>query len=227
MSHEQRIYEVKKYRNNELLRLQREGKHKQYKQTKKNYLKTEPYIHLTFDERCSFITELTKEVSNWGYARVFAECVDKIYFDPSRTSQTIDEQSFEQVISRFEQYLESTKTKEQQKNYGLIIHDNNQTVAKKHTSLMKKFHQSGTFWTNINNIIETPLFVDSELTSLVQISDLCSYLIRRYLENGEEKLFKLIFKRADRKRNIVVGIRHFTNSSCSCIICEKHKQNNR
>ncbi len=223
MGYDQRIYEVQKYRNSELLRLQRNGKNKQYKQTRKNYLKTESYIHLTHEQRLSFIEEIAHEVSGWGYARIFAECIDKIYFDPGRSPQTVDEQSFEQVISRFEQYLENTKTSKQQKNYGLIIHDNNQTVAKKHTDLMKKFHQSGTFWTNINNIIETPLFVDSELTSMVQISDLCSYSIRRYLENNEDVLFNAIFKRADRINKKVVGIRHFTDRSCSCTICESHK----
>lgn len=224
LSYDERIYEVKKIRNSELLRLQKSGKHKQYKQTRKNYKKTESYIHLTHKQRASFIQKVADKVSSWGFGRVFAECIDKVYFDPNKTNQTIDEQTFEQIISRFEHYLEITTPHNSRKNYGLIIHDNNETVAKKHTDLMKKFHQSGTFWTNINNIIETPMFVDSQLTSMVQIADLCSYSIRRYLENGEELLFKLIFKRADRKDSIVVGIRHFSDFSCSCIICKSHKQ---
>ena len=64
------------------------------------------------------------------------------------------------------------------------------------------------------------LFVDSQLTSLVQISDLCSYALRRYLENGEEELFDLIFQRADRKDNVVVGVRHFSEIDCACKICD-------
>ncbi len=46
---------------------------------------------------------------------------------------------------------------------------------------MKSFYDKGTNWTDLEHIIETPLFVDSELTSLVQIADLCAYAIRRYL----------------------------------------------
>lgn len=89
---------------------------------------------------------------------------------------------------------------------------------------MKRFHQNGTLWTKVKNIIETPLFVDSQLTSMVQIADVCGYALRRYLENGEEELFDLIFRRADRKDNIVVGIRHFTKSDCTCKICSAHRK---
>ena len=54
---------------------------------------------------------------------------------------------------------------------------------------------------------ETPLFVGSELTGMVQVAYLCGYAHRRYLENGEEELFDLVFQRADRKGDIAVGVR--------------------
>ncbi len=221
LSHEQRRHEVGKLRKAELLRLQRTGNPKHYKQTKKNYKKTQDYIHLTYNEREQFIDEIANCVSGWGFARLFAECIDKIYFDPARSQQDIDTQAFEQIVSRFEQFLENTGD-HTNRCYGLLIHDNNETVAKKHTKLMKKFHQNGTLWTRVRNIIETPLFVDSELTCLVQIADLCSYAIRRYLENNEQDLFAHIFNRADRRGSVAVGMRHFTSDSCSCEICSNH-----
>ncbi len=107
---------------------------------------------------------------------------------------------------------------------GLLIHDNNETVAKKHTEVMKQFYKNGTLWTRIQRIIETPLFVDSQLTSMVQIADVCAYALRRYLENGEEELFDLVFQRADRKDGKVVGVRHFTKAGCSCKICSVHRR---
>jgi hypothetical protein len=103
------------------------------------------------------------------------------------------------------------------------VHDNNETVAKKHTRLMRRFHREGTLWTRIERLIETPLFVDSSLTRLVQIADLCGYALRRYLENGETDLFTRIFPRADRRGSVVVGVRHFTVSSCQCEICKGHR----
>jgi hypothetical protein len=218
-----RRYEVSKLRKAELLRLQRSKNPKQYKQTRKNYKKTEDYIHLSHSERWSFIEEIAQTVSGWGYARLFAECVDKIHFDPTRAARPVDEQAFEQVVSRFEQYLGHISSGAESKCFGLLIHDNNVTVAKKHTELMKRFHRKGTLWTEVSNIIETPLYVDSQLTSMVQIADLCSYALRRYLENGEEKLFDLVFERADRKDDTVVGVRHFTDTSCRCKICYAHR----
>ena len=80
---------------------------------------------------------------------MFAECIDKIHFDPSRTPSSVDEQAFEQLISRFEQYLQNTEDSSSQNNYGLIVHDNNQTVARRHTNLMRQYHTQGTFFTSI------------------------------------------------------------------------------
>lgn len=217
----QRISEVQRYRRAELLRLQRTNR-SLYKQTKKNYQKTEAYIHLTFTQRKDLLKEVAECVSKWGFARLFAECVDKIYFDPSRRRDTIDEQCLEQLVSRFEHFLKIADNGKS--SYGLLIHDNNETLAKKHTNLMKRFHNRGTFWTSIKNIIETPLFVDSQLTSMVQIADLCSYALRRYLENGEIELFDLISQRADRKNEVVVGVRHYTDPTCVCTICVSHKK---
>ena len=227
LDYQQRRYQVNALRNSELLRLQRSGKSSLHKQTRKNYQKTNDYIHLSFDERKNLIRDIASAIANWGFARLFAECINKIHFDPSRTPNTIDEQAFEQIVSRFEQYLQVTGlniTNTTQKNFGLLIHDNNETVAKKHTLLMKKFHERGTLWTNLKNIVETPLFVNSELTGMVQVADLCAYALRRYLENGESELFDLVFQRADRKGAMVVGVRHFTDNSCTCKICTAHRK---
>lgn len=162
-------------------------------------------------------------VGNWGFARLFAECIDKVYFDPVRTGKTIDEQSFEQVVSRFEQYLAAVEELPDRRSYGLLIHDNNQTVEHKHTELMKHFRRFGTFWTNIPHIIETPLFVNSQLTGMVQVVDLCAYALRRFLENKETELFDEIFKRGDRRASRTVGIRHYSQNSCQCHICVSHR----
>ncbi len=221
LNYRERRSRVEALRRAELLRLQRSGKPNLYKQTRKNYQKTEAYIHLSYSERRDFIAEVAQCIRSWGFARLFAECIDKVYFDPARATTTVDEQAFEQIVSRFERYLQVIGDRGD--DFGLLIHDNNQTVARRHTELMKKFHQLGTLWTTLHHIIETPLFVDSELTSLVQVSDLCGYALRRYLENREEELFDIIFQRADRKDSVVVGVRHFSNRSCSCKICDSHK----
>lgn len=226
LSRSQRRSEVEKLRHGTLIDLQSSHKHCTYKQSKKNFKKTEPYIHLSYDEHKHFVNRVADTVSQWGFARLFAECVNKLHFDPQRTKFSVDEQAFEQVVSRFALFLRNMNSRgDRQESYGLIVHDNNETVARKHTRLMREFHKSGTFWTNVDYIIETPMFVDSQLTSMVQLADLCAYALRRYLENDEENLFERIYLRADRQGQDgpIVGVRHFTNNSCTCTICGNHR----
>lgn len=224
MNYEERRREVEKQRLLEILRLQKERKTSQLKQTKITYRKTNDYIHLTLVERQNVVRSIAEKIGSWGSARLFAECIDKLHFNPVRARCTIDEQCFEQVVSRFEQYLINTDRECEDQKFGMLIHDNNQTVAKKHTELMKKFHKKGTLWTSVSHIIETPLFVDSQLTSMIQAADVCAYALRRYLENEETELFDLVFQRADRRGERVEGIRHFTGSQCRCRICTAHRR---
>src|ERR1035441_5447484 len=87
---------------------------------------------------------------------------------------------------------------------------------------MRSFHKRGTIWNKLNNIVETPLYVDSSLTSMVQIADLCSYALRRFFEKGETELLDRIYPRIDRNKNRTVGVRHFSTPSCNCRICSDH-----
>lgn len=220
----QRSAQIRSWRTAELLRLQRAKNPKLYRQTQKNFRETEDYVHLTHNERKACIREMAECISKWEFARLFAECLDKIFFNSGKNTHKVDEQSLEQLVSRFERYLQRVGKDNPHQAFGLLIHDNNQTVAKKHTEMMKKFHQKGTLWTDIEHIIETPLFVDSELTSMVQVADLCGYALRRYMENNESELFDLIFQRADQKDGVVVGVRHFTRKGCICKICSTHRR---
>lgn len=218
-----RITEINRYRKSELIRLQRTKNHKLYHQQKKNFIQTEAYIHLTHEDRHRFLSELADIIAGWNFAGLFAECIDKVFFDPTKARQPVEEQAFEQLVSRFEQYLQIMTVSQDSSRLGLIIHDNNETSCKRLTELMSRFHAKGTFWTRINNIIETPLFVDSKLTAMVQVADLCSFAIRRYLENNEMNLFDRIILRTDRKDGKIVGVRHFTHKNCACSICAARK----
>ncbi len=213
---------VQRLRAAELLRLQQSRDLRPYYQAKKNQNHTNAYIHLTHAERMAALQHIADIVGGWGFARLFAEAINKLHFDPIRAGRSIDEQAFEQVVSRFHHYLSRTE-QPNQRNYGLLVHDNNQTVAKKHTDLMRNFHMQGTLWTQVDRIIETPLFVDSALTRIVQLADLCSYSIRRFVEKNETDLFRRIFPRADRMGAAAVGVRHYTSPGCGCEICAAHR----
>jgi hypothetical protein len=59
---------VQRARAAHLLHLQQLQQPKAYKQARKNYRHTEPYIHLTYDERISLVRDVADVVSGWGFA---------------------------------------------------------------------------------------------------------------------------------------------------------------
>jgi hypothetical protein len=181
-----------------------------------DYRKTADYIHLTRAERAQCISELADLVGSWADARLFAEAQQKRSL-PNKSGDF--EEAFEQVVTRFNTCLKNIGGIN-----GLLVQDNNETVARRLTTLMRRFHQEGTTWAkDIEFVVETPMFVDSELTSMVQLSDLCAYAIRRFFDNGETDLLDRILPAVDRNGSKLVGIRHYTRGDpCSCKVCEQH-----
>jgi len=212
--------EVERERAQHLLRLAASGTRKQLDSAKKNYRKTATYVHLTRDERLELIRQLADTVAGWQDARLFAEAIDKqVVFSQPNLRQPPFEFAFTELIQRYEYFLKNRGNFLGQDLLGFIVQDNNQTVAKRLTAMMIRFHNEGTRWTNIDHIFETPLFVDSQLTSMVQMADLCGYAVRRYFENDESDLFDRIYSRFDRTPQGVVGIRHYTRTACDCRVC--------
>lgn len=196
--------------------LARPRKKKQQSALVLNYRKTAAYIHLTKDERRKCVEELADLIGSWADARLFAEAQKKAAL-PGGAGDF--EEAFEQVVTRFNTCLKNVGGIN-----GLLIQDNNETVADRLTKQMRKFHRDGTTWAkDIEFVVETPLFVDSELTSMVQLADLCAYAIRRFFDHGEEDLLDRISPIFDRNLNKLVGIRHYTRAdACQCKICVEH-----
>jgi hypothetical protein len=214
--------QVQILRDQNLIRIAATGSKKKLKATKLNYRKTAAYLHLTMDERHEAIRRLADCVGNCVDARLFAQVVDKHHL-ATLAAQSLPpfEYAFTELVQRFEYFLRNRGRAVNQELHGLLVQDNNQTVALKLTNMMRQFHRQGTRWTAIQHIIETPFFVDSQLTSMVQMADLCGYAIRRYFENNETDLFDRIFSRFDRTPQGVVGIHHFSNPGCTCRVCKQ------
>jgi len=191
---------------------------------RKNFAKTKPYIHLTLTERRQLLQDICGAVLAWDDCRLFAECTDKRTFGGVAPRTSPFEEAFSQVVSRLHRFLDDQRPRE----HGLLVQDNNETMAARLTHLMQEFHDRGTRWTQLPLIVETPLFVDSSLTSMVQVADVCAYATRRFCELGETQLFNLIFPKFNRAGNRLVGVRHYTNREgpsgrwCACRICSEH-----
>ena len=99
MTYAERRAQVRSARTAELLSLQRAGNTNKLRQAKKNYAHTNAYIHLTHSERWAVINGVADKVASWGRVRLFAECINKVHFDPVRAGKTVEEQAFEQIVS--------------------------------------------------------------------------------------------------------------------------------
>lgn len=189
---------------------------------KKNLAKTLPYAHLSRNERNALLREVADLVGSWGDCAIFADCIDKRAFAGKAPSTPPFEEAFGQVVTRFHRFLEELDPKE----HGILVQDQHDSMSRRLTDLMRMYHAGGTRWAwSIPRIIETPLFVNSELTSLIQAADLCAFAARRFCEKGETDLFERIYPRFHTAGNRVVGIRHYTGAGniCPCRICLDHR----
>ena len=212
---------VETARKADILHISALGNARKLRDTKKYFKKTHAYIHLTIDERKDCVRKLADVIGSWSDSRLFGEATDIARFN---LPGTVFENAFAQVISRFHSFLDNYGRHTGSDLHGLVIQDNNETVADRLTDRMRTFHLEGTMWTEIPRIIETPLFVNSELTEMIQISDVCAYATRRFFENKEDDLFDRIYTRFDRSsRGRVVGLRHYTGFHvCDCRVCRDH-----
>lgn len=194
------------------------------------YRKTHPYIHLTRNERRDVVFQIARAFAANRESRMFGGAINKDWFNavPNRRLPMF-EFAFDSIVNRFQaflsnraQYISRTNPSDARRFIGLLVQDNNPTVAKRLTALMRRFQVEGTFFRTIDRIIETPFFVDSQLTSMVQVADIAAYAVRRYLDNSESELFDIFYARVDRARQTPVGLRHYCHKPCPCKICLEH-----
>lgn len=192
------------------------GDRKKIKAYRRECKETGRYAHLTLDERHACLKALATELATWNGIRVFADAISKADFQTGALP-TPYEMAFEQVLTRYQKYLAHVR------GTGIVVHDNNSTAAPRLHQLCRKFHNAGTFYGRIPNIVETPLFVDSSLTAMIQMADLCSFFLRRLLEKNETKIWDIIEPCVDEFHGDKVGVRHYTGRRpCSCRICVAH-----
>jgi hypothetical protein len=189
---------------------------------RKNYKKTDGYIHLSFDERKEILRQVANVIAGWDDSRLFGDAHKK---DDLLQHQLARSREFalEQVTTRFNTYLSNVH---EPGVYGIMVHDQQQAESTKLTAIFRKWHRDGTTFTRIPRIAETPLFVDSSLTLMVQVADLVAYSTRRFFDCGETDIFDRIYPRFDRTpHGTLVGLRHFTGrTSCSCRVCTDHRR---
>jgi hypothetical protein len=137
--------------------------------------------------------------SSHGSNRLFAAVVRKASISPR---DPVD-YAFEQVCSRFDQYLMRLyKAGDPQR--GIIILDKSaREEAIQHLAM--GFKKDGHSWGVLRNMAEVPVFLDSRNSRLVQLADLIAYAAFQKDEHGNSEFFDIISHRFDASGGIVHG----------------------
>jgi len=73
----------------------------------------------------------------------------------------------------------------------------------------------------LKNIADTPFFVDSRASRLVQIADHVAYAVFRRYNAGDARYFDIIGHRFDADDNVIHGLahKHVERYACTCPAC--------
>ena len=175
-----------------------------------------PWSSLTQEEARGTIKSVLAVLANaYNSARAFACVVHKASFrdrDPM-------EVAFEDLCSRFDRYLQRLRAGGDAQR-GLVILDKS-TYETTLQQMSVEFRTLGTRWGVIRRLAETPLFVDSRASRVIQLADHVAYAVFRRYQSGDTQYFDRISQKFDSEDGIVHGLAHkeLGNPHCMCVAC--------
>ncbi len=178
--------------------------------------RAEPWKSLPKEERIGVIKEVLKILaSSYDSARVFACAVRKADY-PTRDPM---EMAFEDLCSRFDMFLKRLHANGDRQR-GLIILDESSYETSLQT-LARNFRVMGTRFGVIRNLADTPVFIDSKASRLVQLADHVAYAVFRRYQAADTSYFDIIFHRFDSVDGRLHGLchRHLQAINCMCPGC--------
>ena len=179
--------------------------------------RSQPWKSLSQEEARGTIKSVLDVLANaYQTARAFACVVHKPSF-PSRDPMEI---AFEDLCSRFDRYLQRLRASGDTQR-GLVILDKNayETTLQ---NMSVAFRTLGTRWGVIRHLADTPLFVDSRASRVIQLADHIAYAVfRRYQSGDTQYLDRIAHKFDTAEDGVVYGLVHKEANSpnCMCIAC--------
>ena len=148
-------------------------------------------------------------------AAAFACAIHK----PSYPNHDPVELAFEDLCSRFDMYLNRLRgTGDRQRGILILDESAHETTLQK---MAREFRTLGTRWGVIRNMAETPLFVNSGASRLVQLADHVAYAVFRRYNASDAKYLDVIASKFDSVDGVIHGLAHKQagNPECMCIAC--------
>lgn len=153
------------------------------------------------DDRIQAIQDSLSVLSRSNVSnRVFACIINKVVASPKDPIET----AFEQLASRFDQYLMRLHRRNDTQR-GLIIFDKS-TYESTIQNLATDFRTLGHTWGVLRNLAEVPLFLDSKASRLIQLADLVAYSFYRLYEKGDNRFASIFANRLDSEGGVLHGL---------------------
>jgi hypothetical protein len=178
--------------------------------------RTAPWKGLKTDEARGVLKSVLRVVANsYDTARLFACAIHKNSY-PGKDPVDL---AFEDLCQRFDYFLGRLRQQGDQQR-GLIVLDKT-TRETSLQRLSREFRRSGTRWGALKNIADTPFFVDSRASRLVQVADHIAYAVFRRYNSGDAQYMDLISSRFDEANGVIHGLvhKHQQANSCTCPAC--------
>jgi hypothetical protein len=158
--------------------------------------------HLQTDRHQAILDALAVGVCHrHPHVRLFATVLEK----KNWSGHDIAQVAFEQLSSRFDQYLGRLHKQKRDSQRGLILFDKSSTESRIQT-LAREFKYTGHTYGVTRNFAEVPVFMDSRASRLIQLADLVAYAVFRKFESDDDRYYKPIEKCFDSEGGVVHGL---------------------
>ncbi|MCI0534053.1 MAG: DUF3800 domain-containing protein [Verrucomicrobiales bacterium] len=174
--------------------------------------RTQPWSGISKEEAKGVLKAVLGVLAaSYDSAKAFACAVHKASY-PNRDPLQL---AFEDLCSRFDRYL-SRLHAQGDRQRGMIILDESahETTLQE---MARNFRKLGTQWGVIRNLAETPLFVNSKTSRLVQLADHVAYAVFRRYQAQDTQYFDLIASRFDSYENVMHGLAHKQTKDPNCM----------
>jgi hypothetical protein len=135
-----------------------------------------------------------------------------------QNSDQVLHDTFEDVCQRFNTFL-VRQYKAGFIDKGLLIID--QAHQDRYRHLVADFHEHGTAYGYLGNIVDIPYFSGRRDTRMLQIADLCASAVYQHYEHRDSGCFRKMYICLDRRARgkPAEGLKHLTRVPCTCEAC--------
>lgn len=179
-----------------------------------------PWKGMSREEAQGVIKAVLKVLAeSYDTARAFAVAIHKDSFSGHDPMQL----AFEELCNRFDLYLSRLRSGGD-RHRGLVILDQSahETTLQE---MARDFRTLGTRWGVVHNLADTPLFINSSASRVVQLADHVAYSVFRRYDRGDTQYFDIIAHKFDSSDGVVHGLVHKHNVSpkCMCLACQTRR----